>query len=41
MEWRWSSEGEDKKKKSKDEAEGSEDGPRESQKEGTPSSTSC
>ena len=41
MEWRWSLEGEVRKEKSGDDAEGSEDGPRESQKEGTPSFTSC
>jgi len=41
MEWRWCLEGEDGKEESRDDAEGSEDGPRESQKEKTPSSTSC
>ena len=41
MEQRWGSEGESGKKENRDEEEGSEDGPRESQKEGTPSSTSC
>jgi len=40
MEWRWGLEGENKKEKSKDEEEGSEDGSGESQKEGTPLSTS-
>ena len=37
---RWGSEGESRKE-SGDDAEGSEDGPGESQKEGTPSFTSC
>ena len=41
MEWRWSSEGEVGKEESEDDVEGSEDGPGESQKEETPSSTSC
>ena len=41
MEWRWSSEGEVGKEESGDDVEGSEDGPGESQKEETPSSTSC
>ena len=41
MEQRWSSEGEVGKKKSGDDMEKSEDGPRESQKEGTPSSVFC
>jgi len=40
MERRWGSEGESGKE-SGDEEEGSEDGPRESQKRGTPSSASC
>ena len=40
MEWRWGSEGESGKE-SGDDTEGSEDGPGESQKEGTPSSASC
>ena len=35
MEWRWSLEGEVGKEESGDDAEGSEDGPRESQEEGT------
>jgi len=38
MEWRWGLEEENGKKKSRDNVEGSEDGPRESQEEGTPSS---
>ena len=41
MEWRWSLEGEVRKEKSGDDAEGSEDGSGESQEEGIPSSTSC
>jgi len=41
MEWRWGSEGESGKEESGDDTEGFEDGPRESQKEGTPSSASC
>jgi len=41
MEQRWSLEGEVGKEKSRDNMEGSEDGPRESQEERTPSSTSC
>jgi len=41
MEQRWESEGESGKEEDRDDAEGSEDGPRESQEEGTPSSTSC
>ena len=41
MEWRWGLEGESGKEKSGDDAEGSEDGPGESQEEGTPSSASC
>ena len=41
MEWRWSSEGAVEKEESGDDAEGSKDGPRESQEEGTPSSASC
>ena len=40
MERRWGSE-EESGKENRDEEEGSEDGPRESQKRGTPSSTSC
>jgi len=40
MEWRWGSE-EESRKEDGDEEEGSEDGPRESQKRGTPSSASC
>ena len=40
MEQRWSSKGEDGKEESRDNVEGSKDGPRESQEEGTPSSTS-
>ena len=41
MEWRWGSEGESRKEENGDDTEGSEDGPGESQEEGTPSSTSC
>ena len=41
MEWRWSSEEENGKEKSRDNAEGFEDGPREIQEEGTPLFTSC
>jgi len=41
MEQRWSSEGESRKEKNGDEKEGSEDGPGESQREGTLSSASC
>ena len=40
MEWRWGLEGESRKEENRDEEEGSKDGPRESQEEGTPSSTS-
>jgi len=41
MERRWGSEGESGKEEDGDDAEGSEDGPGESQEEGTPSSASC
>ena len=41
MEQRWGSEGESGKEESGDDAEGSEDGPGESQEGGTLSSTSC
>jgi len=41
MEWRWGSEGVVGKEESRDDIEGSEDGPRESQEEGTPSSAFC
>ena len=41
IEQRWSSEGAVGKKESGDDVEGSKDGPRESQEEGTLSSTSC
>jgi len=41
MEWRWGLKGESGKEENGDDAEGSEDGPRESQEEGTPLSTSC
>jgi len=41
MEQRWSLEGESGKEENGDNVEGSEDGPRESQKEGTPLSASC
>ena len=40
MERRWGSEGESRKEEDRDDAEGSKDGPRESQEEGTPSSAS-
>ena len=40
MEWRWGSEWEVGKEESEDDAEGSKDGPRESQEERTPLSTS-
>jgi len=40
MEWRWGLEGESGKE-DRDEEEGSEDGPGESQGRGTPSSASC
>jgi len=41
MEWRWGSEGESGKEENGDDAEGSENGPGESQEKGTPSSASC
>jgi len=41
MEWRWGSEGAVREKESGDDAEGSKDGPGESQEGGTPSSASC
>jgi len=41
MEWRWSLEEEVGKEESGDDAEGSEDGPRESQEEGTLLSAFC
>ena len=41
MERRWGLEGESRKEENGDDAEGSEDGPRESQGGGTPSSASC
>jgi len=41
MEQRWGLEGESRKEENGDNAEGSEDGPGESQEEGTPSSASC
>jgi len=41
MEWRWGLEGENGKEESRDEKEGFEDGPGESQEEGTLSSASC
>ena len=41
MEQRWGLEGESGKEESGDDAEGSEDGPRESQEEGTLSSACC
>jgi len=41
MERRWGSEGKSRKEENGDDVEGSEDGPGESQEEGTPSSASC
>jgi len=41
MERRWGSEGESRKGEDRDDVEGSEDGPGESQEERTPSSASC
>jgi len=41
IERRWGSEGESRKKESRDDTEGFEDGPRESQKKRTPLSVSC
>jgi len=41
MERRWASERESKTEENGDEEEGSENGPKESQKKGTPSSASC
>ena len=41
IEQRWGSEEESRKEESRDDAEGSKDGPRESQKGETPSSASC
>jgi len=41
MEQRWDLEGESGKEENGDDAEGSKDGPGESQEEGTPSSASC
>ena len=41
MKQRWGSEEESRKEENGDEEEGSKDGPRESQEEGTLSSTSC
>ena len=41
MEWRWGLEGVVEKEESGNDVEGSKDGPRESQEEGTPLSTSC
>jgi len=41
MEWKWGSEGAVRKEESGNDVEGSEDGPGESQEEGTPSSASC
>ena len=41
MEQRWGLEEESRKEENGDEEEGSKDGPRESQEEGTPSSASC
>jgi len=41
MEWRWGSEEESRKEEDGDDAEGSEDGPGESQEGGTPLFASC
>jgi len=41
LERRWGLEGESRKEENRDDVEGSEDGPGESQKEGTLSSASC
>jgi len=41
MEWRWDLKGENRKEESRNEEEGSKDGPRESQKEETSLSISC
>jgi len=41
MEWRWGLEGESRNEEDRDDAEGSKDGPGESQEEGTPSFASC
>ena len=41
MKQRWGSEGESGKEENRDDVEGSEDGPRESQEGGTPLSASC
>ena len=41
MEQRWGLEGESGKEENRNDTEGSEDGPGESQEEGTPSSASC
>jgi len=41
MEWRWSLEGEARKKESKDDVEESKNGPGESQEKGTLLSASC
>jgi len=41
MEWRWGSKGVVRKEESRNNAEGSRDGPGESQEEETPSSASC
>ena len=41
MKQRWSSEGESGKEENRDDVEGSEDGPGESQEGGTPLSASC
>jgi len=41
MEWRWGSEEESKKEENGGDKKRSENGSRESQKEGTPSSVSC
>jgi len=41
IEWRWGSEEESGKEENRDDVEGSEDGPGESQERGTPLSASC
>jgi len=41
MKWRWALKGESEMEENRDEEEGSEDGPKESQKKGTLSFTSC
>jgi len=41
MEWRWGSEGENRKEESGDDEEGSDNGPRGTQEKETPLFTSC